>query len=97
MYEIELHPKAEKELKNVDKQLRNEILQTHLPKISSDPFSIGIPLSGSLRDFKKYVFSYHGTSYRIIFEVVKQHHKVFILMVGPREGLYARLMRRLGL
>ena len=96
MHEIELHPKTEKEIQNFDKQLRNEILQKHLPKISRDPISVGINLSGPLRKFKKYVFSYHGTSYRVIFEIIKQHHKVYILLVGPREGLYARLMRRLG-
>jgi len=95
-YEIHLHPKADKEIAKLSKQTRKEILETHFPKIVSDPYLAGKGLSGKLKGFKKYTFSSRGVSYRIIYEIWEKENIVLIIMVGPRENIYLRLLRRLG-
>lgn len=94
MYEILFHPKADKELAKFDKALRQEIRDVHLGRIAANPYQVGIPLTGPLKGYFKYVIKKEGVSYRIVYEIVPSRRQVLILMAGKREGFYERLLRR---
>ncbi len=94
MYELLFHPQVDKELEKLPKSTIKTLKEFHLLEIARAPFVMGIPLSGPLSRFRKYVFSHKGISYRIAFEIDKDTRTVYILMVGKREGFYERLERR---
>jgi len=96
-YEIRFHPQADREIAKLSRTLRRELLQTHFARIAQNPHTTGHPLSGPLKGFWKFRFSYAGTSYRLVYEIDPHHRVVTILLAGPREGLYTRVLRRLGL
>ncbi len=96
-YEIRFHPQADRELTRLSRTLRRELLQTHLARIAQDPYAAGHPLTGLLKGLWKYPFHHAGTAYRLVYEIDPEHRSVVLLMAGPREGLYARLLRRIGL
>lgn len=96
MYNIGLHPKVDKELAKLPKELRKGIRDVHLKKISIDPYKNGIPLKGALKGFFKYSIGYEGNQCRLVFEVFEDRSLVVILMAGKREKFYERLKRRIG-
>ena len=83
MYELRFHPQVDRELK-----------AKHLPTLQASPLEAGQALSGPLRRFRRYAFSYRGVSYRIVYEVEREAGVVYVLMIGKREGFYERLRRR---
>jgi len=48
-----------------------------------------------LVSLSKYVIKKRGVSYRIVYEIVPSRRQVLILMVGKRERLYERFLKRL--
>jgi mRNA-degrading endonuclease RelE of RelBE toxin-antitoxin system len=66
-----------------------------IPKILNDPYHAGKNLSGRLSGLKSYVFKSSGVEYRIVYDIDEKTNCVFLLMAGPRENIYKRLLRRI--
>jgi len=93
MYRIESFTPVKGDIRKLDKQLQRIIKDKHFANIKKEPFN-AVPL---LREFKglwSYHFSYKGTQYRIIYEIYPEDQIVLVIMVGPREGFYQALRRR---
>jgi addiction module RelE/StbE family toxin len=95
MYQPEFHPKVDKDLSKLDKNLRRDIRDKHIPKILHDPQRVGGNLTGKLAGLKSYSFAANRVEYRIIYDILEEKIIVLFLMVGSRENLYERLLRRL--
>lgn len=96
MYQVEFHPKVDKDLARLDKGLRKDIRDKHIPKILEDPYTAGKTLTGKLGGIKSYSFTAKRVEYRIVYDIIAEKVMVLFLMVGPRESFYERLLRRLG-
>ncbi len=93
-YQLEAHRAVKKDLKKISSQAAKEIVNKILPGIIHDPFS-GLSLAGPLKGHVKFVFSFEGVSYRIVYQIYHQRKAVFIIAIGPREKFYERLLRRI--
>jgi addiction module RelE/StbE family toxin len=93
-YKIQALGSVRKDLKRPEKELQEEIRRKHFLKIKGNPFQ-AYPLGGEFRGLRSYHFSYRGTDYRIVYEILKKEKIVLILMIGKREGFYSALRRRL--
>jgi len=94
MYELRFHPKVDKELEAIPKELRIEIRDVHFVAISSEPRKEGEPLKGTLRGYWKRSLRWRGVEYRISYEIDEKDKAVYVLMVRKREGFYPLLERR---
>ena len=93
-YEIRAPSSVRKDLKRLERSLQEEIRSQHFPKITEDP-ACGYPLIGEFQGLRSHHFSYHGTDYRVVYEVFEEQGAVLVLMLGKREGFYQALRRRL--
>ncbi len=89
------HPKVDKDLSKLDKPVRLQIRDRHIPAILENPYVAGSPLSGELAGLRSYHFTANRVDYRIIYDVLDDKLLVLFLMVGTRENFYKRLLRRL--
>lgn len=94
-YLPEFHPKVDKEILRLDKPLRKDIRDRHIPRILEDPYRAGKGLSGSLAGLRSYSFTSNKIEYRIIYDIIEEKVTVLFLIIGSRENLYERLIRRL--
>lgn len=95
MYQPEFHPKVDKDISKLNKNLRRDIRDKHIPKILEDPHRAGKSLTGKLAGLKSYIFTVNRVEYRIIYDIFEEKTIVLFLMVGSRENFYERLLRRL--
>lgn len=93
-YKIQAPGVVRRDLKRLEKALQEEIRRKHFPEIKEDPFQV-YPLSGEFHGLRSYHFSYRGTDYRIVYEILKKEEIILVLMIGKREGFYQALRRRL--
>lgn len=56
-FTLKFRTAARRDLKNLPKNIQEEILLTHIPTIESNPYSVGSPLRGSLRGERSYHWS----------------------------------------
>ncbi len=71
---FKFHPQAAKDLYKLakkDKPLGKIILDTHIPRILSNPFQTGRKKHGMLSCVRGYEFAFQGKSYRILYTVHK--------------------------
>jgi len=94
-FRLEAHKAVKKDLKKITPTATQEIVNKIFTKIANNPF-IGIPLTGPLKNYSKFVFSFEGVSYRIIYQIYSEQKTIFIIAVGPREKFYEKLIRRIG-
>lgn len=92
-YKVDIERSAVKDLKPLEKPLRNLILQA-FKNLGDQPFS-GQKLSGALAQIRSLHRKYKGKDYRIAYTINKRESTVTVLFVGPRENLYQRLLRKL--
>ncbi len=92
-WRLEICSSALRDIKRLGTVAENEI-DRHFSIIKSNPFA-GEPLHGVLHGFWKYPFNLRGTSYRIVYQIIKKKKVVLIIMVGSRESFYQRLRKRL--
>lgn len=93
-YRLEAHRAVKKDLKKISSPAAKEIVNKILPRIADNP-SVGLPLVGPLRNYLKFVFSFDGAAYRIVYQIYRERKIVFIIAVGPREKFYEKLLRRI--
>ena len=86
-YQVVILNTAKKDLKRLDQSVQIEIWHQHLKKIEAHPFEYPI-LTGRFREYRKYVFTYNGISYRIIFSISPTEIFIYIVLIGTRENLY---------
>lgn len=94
MYRDQYHPKVKKDLKKLDRRLRQEIETVHIPTILEHP-DRGEDLVGDLSGMCAYHFTFVKQAYRIAYVVDEDTQTVFIMMIGKRENFYTILKRRL--
>lgn len=94
LFRLEAHKAVRKDLKKISPQAARELVNKEFPKIVENP-SFGIPLTGDLKGYFKYIFRSEGISYRIVYQINERRKIVFIIAVGAREGFYERLARRI--
>jgi addiction module RelE/StbE family toxin len=89
-WKVELSTKSKKYLKKLKDNKLKLVLLDKLEELKTNP-DIGIPLKGSLKQYRKIVISYKkAKNYRIVYEVVDQEITIYIIDVGTRESiLYA--------
>ena len=94
MYQIRILKAVRKDLRKLSKQSATKIVNLCFAQLSKNPH-LGIPLSGNLKGYWKYVFRFQGVSYRIIYQIFKKERIILIIAVGPREKFYERLLKRI--
>lgn len=95
MYKLYTLKPVRKDLRKIVKPAAHQITHICFPKIAKYPYKQGITLYGNLKNYYKFVFKYKGKEYRIIYQVSDKAREVLVILVGPREGLYEKLLRRL--
>ena len=94
MYKIHTLKAVRKDLKRLSKQAAVRIINFCLPRLSKNPYC-GVPLSGNLKGYWRYVFKFQGVSYRIVYQIYEKEKVVIIIAIGPREKFYERLLKRI--
>jgi len=95
MYQFEFHPKFDKDLSKLDKNIRRDIRDKYIPEILKSPYKAGKALKGKLAGLRSYTFIAHRIEYRIIYDIVEETALILFLMVGTRENIYNKLLRRI--
>jgi addiction module RelE/StbE family toxin len=94
MYRDQYHPKVKKDLKKLDRGIRQAIETIHIPAILENP-GIGEDLVSDLSGMYAYHFTVVKQAYRIAYMVDEDAQTVFVMMIGKRENFYTILKRRL--
>ncbi|MDY6861736.1 MAG: type II toxin-antitoxin system mRNA interferase toxin, RelE/StbE family [Thermodesulfobacteriota bacterium] len=95
-FKDEYHPKVEKDLRVIDKSVRSEIKDFHIPEILKNPYPyIADELTGDLKGIFSYHFKKNKVQYRVSYIIDNAQKIVYILRIGKREGYYEILRRRL--
>ena len=81
-------------MKKIDKNARDDIKETWIPKLLSKPFE-GEELTGPLAGIRSYHFSVGRVQYRIAYSINENEHIMKILMIAKRKGFYQIIKRRL--
>jgi len=87
-YRIETYSRVKRDLKGLDKKLQERILEEHYPAIETDPYQV-YSLSHEFKGLWSYHISYRGSEYRT------RDRVVLVIMIGPKEGFYKALRRRI--
>ena len=90
----EYHPKVKKDLRKIDRSVKSEIRDIHIPKILSNPH-VADALTGDLAGIRSYHFKKEKVQYRISYVIDDVEKIIYILMIGKRESFYEILRRRL--
>jgi len=93
MYDIEYRRSALKEIKKLDKQIRQEII-LQIEICAENPLK-GKHLKGVLSGYLSYDFTYKSASYRIIYTINRSARVMTIEMAGTRENIYNAFKRKL--
>ena len=80
-YNVFLHPKAAKELQDLDASLRSRVRES-LTELRTAPTQMGKQLKGS-----KY-WSFRVGNYRAIYQILEEDRKVVVLFIGHRSDVY---------
>ncbi|MFP4642620.1 MAG: type II toxin-antitoxin system RelE/ParE family toxin [Dehalococcoidia bacterium] len=68
--------------------------ENYFADIEDDPFKAA-PLSHEFKGLWSYHFKYKGSQYRIVYEIYREEQVALVIMIGPREGFYQALRRRI--
>ena len=90
----EYHPRVKRDLRKIDKSVKSEVKDLHIPRILHDPY-LADELTGDFEGISSYHFKKGKVEYRISYIVDEEQKSVHILMIGKRESFYEILRRRL--
>lgn len=94
MYQLHTLKVIRRDLRKLSKPAAAQIVNFCLPQLSKNPY-FGVPLSGNLKGYWKYVFRFIGVSYRIAYQISEKEKVILIIAIGPREKFYERLLQRI--
>jgi len=94
VYTIKVYSAVKQDAKKLDRELQREIKERHFPNIEQNPFQAN-PLSYQFKGLWPYHVNYQGSQYRIVYAVYPEDKCVLVIMIGPREGFYETLRRRI--
>ena len=90
-FTLEISPAANRSLRKLPNSVQKEIVYTHLPAITKDPYGVGRPLRGSFKG----EFCYHfgrKPEYRIVYLI--EEELITVTILGTRESIYKRAKRQ---
>lgn len=91
-YEVEILPRAEKDLKDLKRDEARAIRE--ILRLEENPF-LGHPLQGSLRGVRALEFNLKGGgAYRAVYTVIDRDRACVVFLVGPHENIYKIAERR---
>lgn len=93
MYEVVILNSAAKQLRNLDKPVKNKIIAA-LEQIAENPFGAE-RLKGDLAAVYSHHLKVGGIEYRIAYQIKEQEIVVVIIQIGTRENFYEELKKRL--
>jgi mRNA-degrading endonuclease RelE of RelBE toxin-antitoxin system len=91
LYQLELSPAAQRDLKSLPQTIQREIVFNHLPVIREQPYHAGKPLAGALHKERSYHFG-RRPEHRIIYFI--EGPMITVTVIGSREGIYKKAKRR---
>lgn len=94
MYAVIYAKQLEKDFKRVDKAVVYEFKERHLVLIQQEPYACGYKLSGNLRVFWVYKFSFSGVHYRVAYRIYQKQIMILLVYFGTRENFYKELAKR---
>jgi len=83
-YNVKWQEKAIEDLRNLDKQTAQGIIERVKTYLSQDPISLGKPLKGMFKGLFRYRYGY----YRIIYALDRKEKSILILRIGHRKNIY---------
>lgn len=86
MYEISFRRSALKDIKKLDKPIRQKIL-AKIQECAENPYRFE-QLTGDLRGYYSVHCFIQRIQYRIIYQIFKETITISIVMVGTRENIY---------
>lgn len=93
MYEVVILNSAAKQLRNLDKSVKDRIIKA-LEQIAENPFN-GERLKGDLTAIYSHLLKVAGVEYRIAYQIKKQEIVVIVMQIGTWESFYEELKKRL--
>jgi mRNA interferase RelE/StbE len=93
MYEITFRRSALKELKKLDRPIRQKIL-AKIEECAENPFLFQ-QLTGDLHGYYSTHLIIQQVQYRIIYQIFKEEITINVVMVGTRENIYNSLKKRI--
>jgi mRNA interferase RelE/StbE len=88
LYNLRYYPAVKKDIKEIDRLSKDKIMHAIEDKLTSDPFSNGIPLKGNLSECYKLRIG----NYRVVYEV--QGNDVIIICIKHRKDVYNAAAKR---
>jgi mRNA-degrading endonuclease RelE of RelBE toxin-antitoxin system len=93
-FNVFLSNKAEKQYRNLDQHIRNEI-KSKLLELKEYPYK-SLFLSGKYVGLRYIKTIHKGVEYRVVYDVSDEKKEVLIIFLGTRENFYKELRRYLG-
>jgi mRNA-degrading endonuclease RelE of RelBE toxin-antitoxin system len=91
-FELRFTPDAAADIQSLDGSIRNQLRKVLEKKLAVNPEEYGLPLRGSLANFRKHEFAYH----RVMYRIYPQLRVMAICAVGIRkQGDAADIYRQL--
>lgn len=92
-YKVKITPSALKPVKRQSREFKERIYK-ETQNLAEAPFAHE-QLKPPLSMCRSYHFKYKGTSFRIAYTIDQEEGKIIIVLIGPREGFYDTLRRKL--
>jgi len=83
-WRIEIGPRAEREIKLLDPQIRNRIVRFLEERVAPDPSRNAESLSGPLKGY----WRYRVGDYRVICDIKRDVLTVLVVQIGHRRDVY---------
>ena len=94
MFKERYHPAVNKDLRKIDRGVREKIKNVWLPKLVSKPHE-GKELTGPLSGIRSYHFKVGKVQYRIAYVLEENNFIINVLMIAKRESFYQILSKRI--
>ena len=94
MFRERYHPSVKKDLRKIDRGVREKIKNVWIPKLLSDPHK-GKELTGPLSGIRSFHFKVEKTQYRIAYVLEENDFIINVLMIAKRESFYQILSKRI--